>query len=76
MTLTDEVGYGLESLFLTHHEAGTLLFTVAHQLRVADATLLPLFVPPSEELNSDLHEALQVLLSSCRGDSGQVNLLT
>ena len=61
--LTQKVSNGLESLLLAHDEANALLCTISHELGVADATLLPLLIAPSEKLDSDLHDALQVLLA-------------
>ena len=61
--LTNEVSDRLERLFLSHHESHMLLTAVSHQLRVADATLLPLLISPSEKLGSNLHETLKVLLT-------------
>ena len=61
--LTQEVSDGLESLLLAHDEANALLCTISHELGVANATFLPLLIAPSEKLDSDLHDALQVLLA-------------
>lgn len=61
--LTNEVADGFESLLLSHDEANFLLSTVSHKLGVANATLLPLFISPSEKLGSNLHKALQILFS-------------
>ena len=61
--LTQEVSDGLESLLLTHDEANALLCTISHELSVANSSLLPLLIAPSEKLDSNLHDALQVLLA-------------
>jgi len=61
--LTIEVSDGLESLLLSHDKSDSLLFTITHELAIADSALFPLFVPPSKKLDSELHEALEVLLS-------------
>ena len=76
VALTDEVCDGLESLLLTHDEANLLLFAVTHELGVANTTLLPLLVSPAEKLGSDLHDALEVLLTSLRLNGRDVNLQT
>ena len=73
--LTNEVGDGLESLLLTHDEANALLLTVAHQLGVANAALLPLFISPAEKLDTVLHHTLEVLLARLGLDSREVNLI-
>jgi hypothetical protein len=62
--LTDEVGYWLKGLLLAHDKADALLLTIAHKLGVADAALFPLFIPPSEKFDSNLHEAFQVFFTS------------
>ena len=61
--LTQEVSDWFKSLLLAHDEANALLCTISHELGVADATLLPLLIAPSEKLDSNLHDALQVLLA-------------
>ena len=69
IVLTNEVGYGFQSLLLSHDKADLLLLAVSHQLSVANSALFPLLVSPSEKLGSDLHQALQILFSrrSCYG---------
>ena len=47
---------------MSHNESNLLLLSVSHELGVADAPFFPLLVTPSEQLGSDLHEALEVLL--------------
>ena len=61
--LTQEVSDGLKSFLLAHDEANALLCAISHELGVADAALLPLLIAPSEKLDSNLHDALQVLLA-------------
>ena len=61
--LTKEVCYRLQGLFLAHDKLAAFLSTISHDLRVADSTLLPLLVAPSEKLSSDFHEALEVFFS-------------
>lgn len=63
MALTNEVGDWFESLLLSHDEADALLSTISHKLGVANATLFPLLISPSEKLGSNLHQALQILFS-------------
>ena len=74
MLLTDKVSDGLERLLLAHDEANRLLLTVTHELGIADTALFPLLIPPAEQLGSDLHEALEILLTSLGLNFRDVNL--
>ena len=72
--LTNEVCDRFERLFLSHNESNLLLLSVSHELGVADAPFFPLLVTPSEQLGSDLHEALEVLLPGRQRHLGQIDL--
>ena len=61
--LTQKVRDGLEGLLLAHNKANFLFCVVSHELGVANAAFLPLFIAPSEELGSDFHQAHQVLFA-------------
>ena len=74
MVLTDKVSDGLERLLLAHDEANRLLSTVTHELGIANTTLLPLLVPPTEQLGSNLHDALEILLTSLGLNGWDINL--
>ena len=72
--LTDEVGDWLEGLFLPHDEPNLLRFLVSHQLGVASASLLPLFISESVQLRSHFENALFGFLSSHFLNFGQLFL--
>ena len=61
--LTQKVSDGLERLLLAHDKANFLFRVVSHELRVANASLLPLLLTPSKDLGSDFHQAHQVLFT-------------
>ena len=60
MLLTDKVGDWLERLLLTHDEPDAFGLLVAHKLAIAYASLLPLFLTQSVELDTQLEDALKI----------------
>ena len=68
--LTKEISDGLESLLLPHHKADRLFSLSSQQLAVTDASLFPLLLSKTVELDTHLEDAFESLSSRLNFDFG------